>query len=115
MSSTKTKTSTNISPRGSKKTGGRFKPAGAIYIKGCTIPSNSANLVFQPTKVPDPEAFKRGQGMGQSFLDGFGADEMRDGLQGFHAAVRERLKESIDKQERVLDFLHGAMEVAEDR
>ena len=96
MSSTKTKTSTNIPPSGSKKTGGRCLPA-------------------NPTAVPDPEAFKRGHGMGQSFLDGFGADEMRDGLQGFHAAIRERLKESIDKQERVLDFLHGAMEVAEDR
>lgn len=66
-------------------------------------------------RTPDPEAFKRGHGMGSSFLDAFGPDEMRDGLEGFNAAIRERLNETIKKHEHMLELFHGAMEVVESR
>ena len=99
--------STKISPRGSKKTGGRCKPAYAVPALPASPPPTG--------KTPNPEAFKRGHGMGDNFLGEFGPDEMRDALKGFHAAVRDRLKEQIAKGEAHLEHLHDAMEVAEDR
>ncbi len=66
-------------------------------------------------KTPNPEAFKRGHGMGSSFLDAFPPDEMRDGLQGFNAAIREHLRLQMKKIEAHLEHLHDAIEVVEER